>query len=254
MKAVILTAGKGTRCLPLTKTTPKVLIPINGRPFLSYLLQNLQEAGFSEFGIIVGHLKEKISDFAKENNKNSAEFSNCDCIQNNSSRDICNHNKINATLIEQAEQLGTGHALAQAEKFANGEDFLLISGDNLYSAADIKEIANSAPNVVAGFAVQNPERYGVLELDGTKLKQIAEKPKVPKSNLVNTGLYKFSKEIFAALKQIKKSASGEYYLTDAINVLARQNKVEVKKLKDYWIDLGRLGDIPVVERKLSGLF
>src|SRR3989344_6023777 len=229
MKAIILAAGKGTRCLPLTKIIPKVLISINKKPFLYYLLENLKTAGCSEFGIIVGHLREKITEFVKEN-------------------------KINATLIEQAEQLGTGHALAQAEKFANGEDFLLVRGDNLYSAEDLKNISELEPTAMAGFVSQDPERYGVLELNGNKLIQIIEKPKNPKSNLVNTGLYKFGPEIFPLLKNLKKTPSGEYYMTDAINILAQQNKVEVKKLDGYWIDLGKLVDIPAVEKKLAKLF
>ncbi|HIH13684.1 MAG TPA: NTP transferase domain-containing protein [Nanoarchaeota archaeon] len=228
MKAIILAAGKGTRCLPLTKTIPKVLISLNGKPFLSYVLGNLQAAGFSEFGIIVGHLKEKVAEFIKEN-------------------------KINATLIAQEEQLGTGHALAQAEKFVCGEDFLLVSGDNLYSKDDISAAASAHGTVVAGFNVADPSNYGVLEASGENLKQILEKPENPPSNFINVGLYKLNSEIFSALKQIKKSNTGEYYLTDAINLLAVQGKVKIKNIKDYWVDLGRLEDIPRVELELKNI-
>lgn len=229
MKVVILAAGKGTRCLPLTEKTPKVLLQMNGDPFLSYLLHNLRKAGFSEYIIIVGHLKEKIADYVHKND-------------------------VNAVLIEQKEQLGTGHALMQVERLLAKESFLLVSGDNLYAYKDIREIAKATSTTVAGIPVRNPERYGVLLTENGRLKQILEKPKHPPSNLINTGLYKFTPEIFQALKQIKITPVGEYYLTDAINLLAAEGKVDVKQLKDYWLDLGRLEDIPSVESRLRKLF
>ena len=166
MKVVILAAGKGTRMLPLTKKTPKVLIPIAGKPFIWYLIENLKQAGVDEFGLIVGYKKEKIISFVKEIG-------------------------LDAEIIEQKEQLGTGHALMQARDFVGYEKFLAINGDNLFSASDIKKILLMEPNVIAGFEVSNPSAYGVLIVDRKRLVRIDEKPKRPVSNLINTGLYLF---------------------------------------------------------------
>jgi len=228
MKVVILAAGKGTRMLPLTKKTPKVLIPIAGKPFIWYLIENLKQAGVDEFGLIVGYKKEKIISFVKEIG-------------------------LDAEIIEQKEQLGTGHALMQARDFVGYEKFLAINGDNLFSASDIKKILLMEPNVIAGFEVSNPSAYGVLIVDRKRLVRIDEKPKRPVSNLINTGLYLFGTEVFDELQKIKKSIRGEYELTDAITSLAKQNRMFVYKLKDYWIDLGKLDDIPRVEKKIREL-
>ncbi|MBD3263055.1 NTP transferase domain-containing protein [Candidatus Woesearchaeota archaeon] len=230
MKAIILAAGKGTRMLPLTEKVPKVLIKIAGRPYLWYVLRNLWGAGIKEFGIVVGYKQEKIREFIEKE-------------------------KIpNVTFIEQKEQLGTGHALMQARRFAGNEKFLVINGDNLFSKNDIKQILNKSKNAIAGFDVKNPSVYGVLIADKDKLIEIEEKPENPPSNLVNTGLYFFESEIFEKLESLNKSERNEYELTDAITALAKESKMLVYKLNDYWIDLGKLEDIPKVEARIRELF
>jgi len=229
-KAVIMAAGKGTRMLPLTKTTPKVLIEINGKPFLHYVIKNLKKAGFDEFGIIAGYLKEQIHDFINKNN-------------------------INATLIEQKKQLGTGHAVIQAKEFCKDEDFIVLGGDNLFSVSDLNAI-NKKDKFCYAVGKEMPgniSKYGVFVVEDTMLKKIVEKPKNPPSNIINIGLYKFTSEIWKALNQIEISPRGEYELTDAVNILAKKEKVKALKLKDYWLDLGSKEDIPKVEKSLKKL-
>lgn len=230
MRAIILAAGKGTRMLPLTKEIPKHIIPIAGKPFLWYVLENLKKAGITEFGIIVSYKQEQIKEFVR------------------------NFGFENVTLIEQKEPLGTGHALMQAREFAGNEKVLVVSGDNFYSADDIKQIMQKQTNMVAAYKAENPSAYGVLVADGEKLVQIDEKPENPVSNLVNTGLYLFEPAIFEELNLLSKSERGEYELVEAITNLAKQGKVFVHKLNDYWLDLGKLSDIPIVESKIKTLF
>ncbi len=228
MKAIIMAAGKGTRMLPLTENVPKVLVEVNGKPFLYYVLQNLKKAGIREFGIIVGYKKEKIKEFLAEN-------------------------KIKAKLIEQKEQLGTGHALLQARKFCGRESFLVQGGDNLFSVEDLQAVnVNDNFCYVVGKEVNNPEKYGVLAVNENKLTKIVEKPKEFAGNLINTALYKFTAEIWLALDEIKLSERGEYELTDAVTILAKQGKVKVIKIKEYWLDLGCKEDIPKIEMFLRG--
>ncbi|MBW2978283.1 NTP transferase domain-containing protein [Candidatus Woesearchaeota archaeon] len=229
-KAVIMAAGKGTRMLPLTENIPKVLIGVNEKPFLYYVIENLKKAGFDEFGIIVGYLKEKIAEFVKENN-------------------------INAILIEQKEQLGTGHAVMQAKEFCKNENFIVLGGDNLFSIQDLKSINNQDEFCYAvGKEMQGDvSKYGVFVIEGDKLVKIEEKPEIPPSNIINIGLYKFTPEIWTALDKIELSPRGEYELTDAITILAQQGKVKALKLKDYWLDLGCKEDIPKVEEFLKNI-
>ncbi len=223
-KAVIMAAGKGTRMLPLTKTTPKVLITIGGKPFLEYVIDNLKKAGFEEFGIITGYLGEKVEDFVKQNS-------------------------INATIIEQKEQLGTGHAVMQAKEFAGEEPFIVLGGDNLFSVDDLQSI-NKDDGFCYVIGKKMPgdiSRYGVFKLKDGMLDKIEEKPEVPPSDIINIGLYKFTSDIWDALDNIKVSERGEYELTDAVNILAEKNKVRALTLKDHWLDLGCKEDIPKVE-------
>ena len=94
--------------------------------------------------------------------------------------------------------------------------------------------------------------YLLMGEDGRRvLKKIVEKPKKFIGNLINTGLYKFTPEIFEKIKKIKISKRGEYELTDAINLLAKEKKVKVKKIKDYWFDFGNPADIIKISRFLN---
>ncbi|MBU0456807.1 MAG: sugar phosphate nucleotidyltransferase [Nanoarchaeota archaeon] len=224
MKAIILAAGKGTRMLPLTENVPKVLVEVNRKPFLYYVIENLKKAGFDEFGIIVGYLKEKIAEFIESNG-------------------------INATLIEQKEQLGTGHAVMQAKDFCNDENFIVLGGDNLFSEDDLIMMNNNDEfNYIFGKEISGDlSKYGILITKNNKLIKIVEKPTSFVGNMVNIGLYKFTPDIWDALDKISLSERGEYELTDAISILAREGKVNVLKLKGYWLDLGCKEDIPEVE-------
>lgn len=227
MKAVILAAGKGTRLLPLTRTIPKVLILINGKPFLWYLLENLRKAGISEFGIVVNHRKEKMKEFLE-------------------------YYKIKATLIDQPEPLGTGDAVKQAKNFCGKENFIVVSGDNLYAVEDLKAVQQKDKFCyMAGKEVEDWQKYGVLIVERDTLVKIVEKPKEFVGNLVNTGLYKCTVDIWPALNKIKPSSREEYEFTDALSVLAKEGKVKVLKLQDYWLDLGKKEDIPKIEEFLG---
>ena len=226
MKTVILAAGKGTRMSPMTDKVPKVLVEVNEKPFLYYVFKTLRKAGLKDIGIVVGYRKEKISDFLKEYD-------------------------FKADLIEQKEQLGTGDAVLQAENFVDEEDFIVISGDNLYDVDDIKKIKKKDEfNYVVGLETDEWQRYGVLKAKDGYLQEIIEKPKEFVGNLINVALYKFKSEIFPIIKNLKPSPRGEIEITDALNILAKQNKVKVID-SEYWVDLGCKDDIARVEHFLE---
>ncbi|MDO8460159.1 MAG: sugar phosphate nucleotidyltransferase [Nanoarchaeota archaeon] len=223
MKAVILAAGRGKRMGELTRYLPKPLLSINNRPFLFYNLKNLIGCGYNDIGIVVGYQKERIEEFLAEN-------------------------KFNATLIDQGEPKGTGHAVKCAKEFCKDNNFLVLNGDNYYDIDVIKKMSLfQGSNAICGVIHESPERFGVLlERDGF-LERIAEKPKTYFGNLINIGLYKFTAEIFDALDKIKLSERGEYELTDALSILAQQQKVRVIKSNFPWFDLGSPEDIPLIE-------
>ena len=225
-KAVIAAAGKGTRMLHLATNKPKHLIKVNNRPFLFYVLKNLKEAGIKEMILVVGHKKEAMEAFAREYRH---EFS--------------------LTLVDQfkiagTKRYGTAIPIECAKDAVGDESFIAIFGDNMYAPEDIEPLThNDEFTYVGGLRHNHPERYGVLLTEDGYLKNIIEKPKEFVSNLINTGLAKFTPDIFDAIRYVNISPRGEYELTDAIRILAQKKKVKVKEIGHYWFDFGNPADI-----------
>jgi len=223
-QVIILAAGKGTRLLPLTKNTPKPLIEINGKPFLYYFFKNLEQLGFEKVFLVVNYLKEQVEAFVNE-----SDF------------------PFEVILVDQKEAKGTGHAVLIVEPFIQG-NFAVINGDNLFSINDLKSLElDDEFSYIYGLEHDHPEKFGVLKTDGEFLTEIIEKPDAPPTNIINAGLYKFTPEIFKALKNISLSSRGEYELPDAIMYLVKQGKVKVKTLQDEYVDLGMPKDVSKVE-------
>lgn len=230
-KVVVSAAGKGTRMLHLTQDKPKHLLAINNKPFLYYLLNNLNQAGFTEIIMVIGYKKELMEDFLKDY-----------------------QDKFNLKIINQSETLGDKYGTAcpiecVKELIKPKESFVSVCGDNLYSVSDLKKfLIDDDFNYISGLKHQEPQRYGVLIKNGADyLEKIIEKPQTYAGDLINTGLYKFTPAVFEKIPLIEKSPRGEYELTDVINLLAQEKEVKIKQLEDYWLDLGRPEDIPVLE-------
>ena len=225
-KAVIAAAGQGTRMRHLSRNKSKHLIKIQKKPFLGYLLDNLLKAGYKELILVVGYKEEIIREFLKEYGYKAI---------------VVNQFEI---LGGREKIYGTACPLKCVKDIIGREHFLFVCGDNLFSVEDIKAMkVEGKYNYIAGFYHQRPEKYGVLITDNGFLKKIVEKPKKYVGNLINAGLYKFTPEVFDKVSKIRKSVRGEYEITDVINLLAKQGKVKVKKIKDYWIDFGSPADI-----------
>ena len=222
--------------LHLTKNKSKHLIEVQKKPFLSYLLDNLLKAGYRELILVTGYKEEIMRDFFKKY-KLPAKYLKGD--------------KYKIKLVNQFEILGgkekeygTACPLKCVKDIVGKEHFLYLYGDNFYSVKDLKAMnIEGKYNYVSGLYHQKPEKYGVLITDNGFLKKIIEKPKKYVGNLINTGLYNFTPEVFGKLSRIKKSVRGEYEVTDVITLLAKEKKVKVKKIKDYWLDFGNPGDI-----------
>ncbi|MBU1037085.1 NTP transferase domain-containing protein [Patescibacteria group bacterium] len=233
-KVIVAAAGRGTRMLHHSQDKPKHLIEINGKPFLYYLLNRLKEAGFKEIIMVIGYQQKIMKEVL---NKFEDQFP--------------------VTVVNQFSRLkdkyGTACPIECIEQEINKENFVAVCGDNLWSVADLKSIMiDDNLNYLAGFFSEHPEKYGVLITDENDyLINIKEKPQEFAGNLINAGLYKFTPEIFSKIALTKKSIRGEYELTDAINLLAHEKKVKVKKINDYWLDFGKPDDISVVSKFLK---
>ncbi len=233
-KAVIAAAGKGTRMLHLAMNKPKHLIKVCNRPFLYYVLKNLKDAGITEMILVIGHKKEAMEEFAREYG-----------------------NEFPIKLVDQfeiagTEKYGTAIPIQCVKDIVDNEPFIAIFGDNMYSPKDIKSLAiDDGYTYISGFKHTHPEKYGVLLTKGEFLEDVIEKPKEFVSNLINTGLAKFTPEIFEIIDRIGVSPRGEYELTDAIRILAKQGRVKVKEIKDYWFDFGNPADVIKVSNFLE---
>lgn len=214
MKAVVLAAGKSTRLHPLTINRSKVMLQVAGRTVLEHNLQQLQQTKLiDEAVVVVGFGSEEIM----------TKFGN-------------SYGKIKLAYAFQTEQLGTGHALLQAEKFVAGErKFVVIMGDDLYSSSDLKRCLAHGSCILAK-KVANISSFGKVVAEKGALKSIIEKPGESGSGLANTGCYVLPRETFAALKKVKKSSRGEYEITDAIVELSKKQKVAVEDAQ-FWLPI-----------------
>ncbi|ODS38588.1 MAG: hypothetical protein A7316_07735 [Candidatus Altiarchaeales archaeon WOR_SM1_86-2] len=221
MDAVILAAGEGTRLMPLTITRPKPMLTIAGKPILQWNLESLPR-DFRKAVLVVGYKKEKVIDHF------GSEF-----------------NGLQIDYVEQKEHLGTAHAISVVEDHVKG-DFLVINGDLLVSREFINDLlSNHKPNSesLSLVEVEDASQFGIVELKGDKVQGIKEKPKKPKSNMANAGVYIFNEKIFDAIKQIEKSKRLEYEITDAIDILIREGRVHGFKCRGHWMDIGRPWDL-----------
>lgn len=234
-KVVVCAAGRGTRMKHLSKDKPKMLIEVWNKPFLYYLLTNLRQAGFEEVILVTGYMTEKMEEFVRS----------------------YSHGFTSVKLINQfkkfgEDKYGTLLALLTAQEELGDEEFVVVYGDNLYSLQDLQQLRSQSDEFcyIAGFQKPNPEQYGTLVTkENGLLERIDEKVPNPVTNVINTGVGKFTSEIFTVTDKVQpNSGNGEYYLTDAITLLAQQDRVKVQELKDYWLDFGKPEDIPVVEQ------
>jgi bifunctional UDP-N-acetylglucosamine pyrophosphorylase/glucosamine-1-phosphate N-acetyltransferase len=139
------------------------------------------------------------------------------------------------TYVVQKEQLGTGHAVLQAEKFVDGR-FIVMNGDDLFSGKDIKKLLGHSNALLAVNKGDNCQ-FGVCLMKGGKFAGILEKPQKPEPGLCNIGCYLFEKDVFDVLKKLKKSPRGEIELTDAVTEIARKKEFAVEEIGDYWLPM-----------------
>jgi len=180
MKGVILAGGMGTRLAPLTLITNKHLLPVYDKPMILYPLDTLKRSGIFQIMIVCG----------KEHGGHFMSF--------------LGSGKDHGVKLSYALQHGSGgiaDALSLAKDFANGDNIAVILGDNIFED-DFSESAAKFDADPSGGAmvflkqVTDPQRFGVAEVAGGKIKNIVEKPKEPKSDLATVGFYIYDATVF----------------------------------------------------------
>lgn len=221
MKAIIPVAGAGTKLRPHTYTQPKALIPLAGKTVLSIIIDQLKDAGISEFIFIVGYLGEKIQDYVK-----------------------AKYPDITAHFVYQNDRQGIGHAVRLTRNIVDGDEIFIVLGDTICDY-DVQEVINSPTSMIGVKKVDDPRNFGVAEIDGdAAITHVVEKPHIPKSNMALVGVYKIkdSKNLFECLEvNIKQGLKthGEYNITDAIDCMIKKG-ADFKSFKvDSWFDCGK---------------
>ncbi|HJV20201.1 MAG TPA: sugar phosphate nucleotidyltransferase [Sediminibacterium sp.] len=221
MKVIIPVAGAGTKLRPHTYTQPKALIPIAGKTILSFIVDQLREAGINEFVFIVGYLGEKIQDYVKQKYP-----------------DLVTH------FVYQNERQGTGHAIELTRTIVGEDEVFVVLGDTICEY-DVKEVLECPYSMLGVKKVDDPRNFGVASINEEGfIDQVVEKPAIPKSNMALVGLYKIKETqfLFECLHHLfmqNIQTQGEYNLTDALDCMIKRG-AQFKSFKvKSWFDCGK---------------
>lgn len=222
MKAIIPVAGAGTNLRPLTYTQPKALIPLAGKTILSVIVDQLLDAGITEFVFVIGYLGEKIQRYIAKNYPN-----------------------LSYSLVTQNDRRGTGHAIwLTKDAVEENEEVLIVLGDTICDY-NVKNILQNNTSLIGVRKVDDPRSFGVAELDEQdNVVRMVEKPLIPKSNMAMVGVYyiKNSKAMFEALDSHLVNhleEQGEYHLTNALQQMIEKG-ISLKAFRvNNWFDCGK---------------
>jgi len=226
--AVILSAGMGIRMRPLTLTRQKVMLPIAGKPLLEYTIASLAENSIKDLFIVVGYREEDIKQYFRDGSDYG----------------------VNIHYIHQDKQLGSAHAVNLAAPYVK-DKFMMIYGDLLITPKAVKfavkAYEKNKVTTMSVIPVKNPELYGVVKLDGSRVIDIIEKPSTGEapSNLANAGLYVLTDEIFKAIEKTTPSKRGEFEITDSLQISLKWG-VQVESVtldSDSWMHIGLPWDL-----------
>lgn len=221
MKGIILAGGTGSRLYPLTKVTNKHLLPVGKYPMIYHSIYKLKEADIKDILIVTGrdHMGDVVNLLGSGH-----EFD------------------VTFTYKVQDQAGGIAQALGLAENFAKGESMVVILGDNVFSDSLAEYVSNFKKQgkgaKVLLQQVEDPERYGVAELEGNTIKSIEEKPHSPKSPYAVTGVYMYDAGVFEIVRTLKPSGRGELEITDVNNAYIESGMLTFDILSGWWTDAG----------------
>jgi glucose-1-phosphate thymidylyltransferase len=222
LKGVVLAGGLGTRLYPLTKVTNKHLLPVYNKPMIYYPILTLVEAGIKDILIVTGG--NSAGDFLK--------------LLGNGKEFGLSH----LSFVYQEGEGGIAAALSLAEYFCDNDKIVVILGDNIVEKSIKKEVEifekqEKGARILLK-EVENPERFGVAEIEDGKIVRIIEKPKIPPSNLAVTGIYMYDSQVFDIIRTLKPSERGELEITDVNNKYLEMGQLTYGILDGWWTDAG----------------
>jgi glucose-1-phosphate thymidylyltransferase len=222
MRGVVLAGGLGSRLAPLTKVTNKHLLPIYNKPMIFYPILTLARAGVRDILLVTG-------------GNNAGDFL----------RLLGNGKHFGLDHIDYVYQEGEGgiaEALGLARYYAKGQRIVVILGDNIL-ADDITPYVDAFRRQDAGAKillkeVEDPERFGVAEIEGDRVVGIEEKPKAPRSRFAVTGVYFYDDWVWEVISTLKPSHRGELEITDVNNAFIEKSRMTFDVLPGWWTDAG----------------
>jgi glucose-1-phosphate thymidylyltransferase len=221
MKGIILAGGTGSRLFPLTKVTNKHLLPVGREPMIFHPVRKLTEAGIDEILVVTGvdHMGDVVNLLGS-----GKEF------------------RCRFTYKVQDEAGGIAQALGLAENFAAGVPVCVLLGDNVFEDpigpfVSAFERRRRGARIVLK-RVEEPQRFGVAEVEGERIVRIVEKPRTPRSDLAVTGIYFYDGNVFDVIRTLRPSARGELEITDVNNAYLRRGELAYDLLKGWWTDAG----------------
>ena len=225
MKGIILAGGSGTRLHPATLAVNKQLLPVYDKPMIYYPLSVLMLAKIRD--VLIISAPEYIDNYVRLFGDGS-------------------QLGMNIEYKVQPKPEGLAQAFTIGAQFIGSDSVSLVLGDNIFFGAGLDDLLRSASSRSSGasvfaYRVDDPERYGVVELDATGMAiTIEEKPAKPKSNFAVTGLYFYDNDVVDIATHLKPSARGEYEITDLNRVYLERGSLHVEKMsRGYaWLDTG----------------
>ncbi len=233
-RAIIPVAGVGSRLRPHTHTMPKALIHVAGRPILAHILDDLEQLGVKDVVLVVGHMGDHIREYVD-----------------------AHYAHLNRSYVDQPERLGLGHAVRMTRDLVEPHPAFIVLGDTIFRA-DFSEIVGGGESRIGVKEVEDPRRFGIVEVKDGFAVRLVEKPDQPTSNLAIVGVYYIADTpmLFEALDTLVEKdirTKGEYQLTDALQLMIERGHRIRPFTVDGWYDCGKTETLLETNRELLEL-